>query len=106
MSADRWSTYALPASYIERAPQGTTIAWRETLDQRALQFEFFYLGLRRIAGVSRTRYKQLFGEGLPGKYEQVLCELESEGCVVREGDAIALTTRGIALSDSVFERLA
>jgi oxygen-independent coproporphyrinogen-3 oxidase len=106
ISAERWSTYALPTSYMERALLGTTVAWRETLDQQGLQFEFLYLGLRRMQGVSRHRYKQFFGMELPTRYEETLRELEREGCVTMRGDSIALTTQGIALSDSVFERLA
>ena len=106
LSADRWSTYALPASYIERASMGTTVAWREALDQQGLKFEFFYLGLRRSAGVSRKRYQQLFGEALPENYEATFRDLAKEGFVMMSKDSIALTAHGIALSDSVFERLA
>lgn len=105
--AERWSTLALPARYIEEVGKGSFISWRERLDQSALIFEFFYLGMRRTAlGVSRSAFKKLFAKPLPQEVEQKLIELSHEGYVALDGDQIRLTTCGIALADSVFERLA
>jgi oxygen-independent coproporphyrinogen-3 oxidase len=104
-SAKRWSTLALPATYIKGVEADTAISWRETLNSEALSFEFFYLGLRRMEGVTRSRFCVLFGEEALQRYEPLLRELADEGFLVLEDDAIQLTTQGIALADSVFERL-
>jgi oxygen-independent coproporphyrinogen-3 oxidase len=104
-SAERWSTLALPASYIQGVRDGASVSWREPLEPRALMFEFFYLGLRRTSGVTRSRYNELFGMAAFEHYVPVLQELAHEGFIVLDDDAITLTTRGIAVADSVFERL-
>jgi oxygen-independent coproporphyrinogen-3 oxidase len=105
-SAERWSNLALPASYVEGVHKGRAVSWRETLDREALIFEFFYLGMRRtVLGVSRASFSRLFGGDIPEKIKQGLEELASEGFVAFDDDAIRLTSRGIALADSVFERL-
>jgi len=104
-SAERWSTVALPQSYIDAAGSERCVSWRETLDTEALQFEFFYLGMRRVAGVSQRQFHELFGAPFPERLTSVLRELADEGFVAMDGERVCLTRRGIALADSVFGRL-
>lgn len=106
VSAERWSTYALPAAYMERAQTGDTVSWRESLTREALMFEFFYLGLRRTEGISREQFRLAFGEEIGGRHAHTIGELVSEGFIIEQNGALSLSERGIALSDSVFERLA
>lgn len=105
--AERWSNLALPQSYINVEEGNGRVSWRETLGREALQFEFFYLGMRRTEiGVSRREFQKLFGEPFPAGITRILEELRGEGYLQFQGDAILLTTRGLAIADSVFERLA
>ena len=107
ISAKRWSNLALPASYVEKISlQGDVLAWREQLLQKDLHFEFFYLGMRKIAGVSEEQFLKRFGFAIPEGIVSALNELVNSGFVVREGDIIRLSAEGISLADSVFERLA
>ncbi len=107
ISAKRWSNLALPASYVEKiSSQGDVLAWREQLPQKDLHFEFFYLGMRKIAGVSEEQFFKRFGFAIPEGIVSALNELVNSGFVVREGDIIRLSAEGISLADSVFERLA
>lgn len=105
VSAERWSDFALPATYMQRASE-SAISWRERLDRKALYFEFFYLGLRRAAGVSLGEFQRIFGEQCPDAICQVLQDLVDEGFLARSADVLSLTESGVALSDSVSERLA
>lgn len=105
VSAERWSDYALPATYMQRVTE-SAVSWRESLDQRALQFEFFYLGLRRTCGVSLSEFERLFGGPCSEKMRGTMSDLAQEGFLEHTADVISLTESGIALSDSVFERLA
>lgn len=100
----RWSTLALPASYMKAAGSEATVSWREELSRNSLFFEFFYLGLRRIEGVSLKAFEESFGVPARSLYGDVLKELSLEGFIKDEGDRITLTTSGIALADSVYER--
>jgi oxygen-independent coproporphyrinogen-3 oxidase len=105
-SAERWSTLALPASYVDGVRRGAAVSWRESLDREALIFEFFYLGMRRtMLGVSRIAFQNLFTTAIPAGIEQSLDALRHDGFVEFDGDVIRLTDQGIALADSVFERL-
>ena len=104
VSADRWSTFALPAEYMKRVAAGSALSWRETLDSKALSFEFFYLGLRRSEGVSKLAFERYFGEPYAVRYGELIEQLQEGGFIQEEGDAIKLTEKGIALSDSIFER--
>ena len=100
----RWSTLALPASYMKAAGTPQAISWREELSRESLLFEFFYLGLRRMEGVSLKEFERLFTVSARSIYGAALEDLSSEGFVRQDGDQVTLTQRGIALADSVYER--
>lgn len=103
--AERWSTVALPQSYIDAAGSERCVSWRETLDREALEFEFFYLGMRRLVGVTQSQFHERFSAEFSERQKRILCELVEEGHVTTDGERVCLTRRGIALADSVFERL-
>jgi oxygen-independent coproporphyrinogen-3 oxidase len=101
---DRWSAFALPESYMAAVDKGSAISWKERVDQAALQFEFFYVGLRLIRGVSGAEFARRFGVSLESVYGETIAGLVSDGLLVYEGDVLRLTIRGIAVADSVFEQ--
>jgi len=92
--------------YAKAVGTPASISWREELDTAALRFEFFYLGLRRMRGVSLDEFREQFGAEALEPYERVLTELIQEGYLERTGSTVRLTERGIVVSDSVYERLA
>jgi oxygen-independent coproporphyrinogen-3 oxidase len=114
-SAERWATLASPSAFVVAAESGlrvagapdaeSTISWCEVLDTSGLMFEFFYLGMRMVCGVTDQEFHHRFGSAMPKAYMQRLKELVQEGYVDRSGKRFALTTRGVAVADSVFERL-
>lgn len=104
VSGDRWSTLAQPQAYIDGTKDAKMISWRESLAPQALQFEFFYLGLRLMAGVSLQEFHDKFGGEAQERFSKIISELTSEGYVRVDGDVVTLTTDGIALADSVYER--
>lgn len=103
-AADRWSTLALPQSYMKAIGEGGAISWREQLDEQALQFEFLYLGLRMMKGVDAKRFAALFQRSIWDVYGDTLKDLSNEGFLLIEGDSVQLTSRGVSVADSVFER--
>lgn len=104
VTGERWSTLALPASYMRSAGTPSTVSWRESLSVESLQFEFFYLGLRRMCGVYLPDFEKRFGVSARMLYGKVFQELCDEGFLSDGGDTISLTTQGIALADSIYER--
>lgn len=103
--AERWSTLALPDAYMRGVADGVPVSWRERLDAAALAFEFFYLGLRMLKGVSVDLFRQRFGSAALEPYEGVISELVDEGFLTLDGDTARLTPRGLLVADSVFERM-
>lgn len=104
VGGSRWSNLALPASYMKAAGTPTSVSWREELSLESMHFEFFYLGLRRTEGVSLSDFERLFGVSPRSIYGTALQELAAEGFVRDDGDVVSLTSSGIALADSVYER--
>ncbi len=104
VAGERWSTVALPQSYMRNAGSQQVIAWSENVQEHSLWFEFFYLGLRRLSGVTASDFQRRFGRSLWDEYGQQLGELAAEGFVRVDGECVALTDRGIVVADSVFER--
>ncbi len=100
----RWSNCALPADYMKRVQSGSAASWQERLDKKALKFEFFFLGLRKINGVDLGKFDQIFGVGSVDEYREVISELEREGFLKHSENSVCLTSRGITLADSVTER--
>lgn len=104
VGGERWSTLAQPQAYMQGTLESKTISWREALTPEALQFEFFYLGLRRMAGVSLEEFRRIFGKESQGPFDTILADLAREGYIRVDADSVTLTTNGIALADSVYER--
>jgi oxygen-independent coproporphyrinogen-3 oxidase len=100
----RWSNWAHFDRYINETRTSAPTSWREHLEAKDLAFEFFYLGLRRTAGVSIEEFVKCFGSEAGARFASLIGSLESEGMMLRDGDRVYLTKNGIALADSVFER--
>ena len=105
LPALRWSNCALPNDYMKRVLSGSAESWREVLTPNMLEFEFFFLGLRKIAGVNLSEFRALFGESALQRYEMPINDLVNEGFLLRNGTVVALSPKGIHVADSVVERL-
>lgn len=74
------------------------------LTKEEKQEEFFFLGLRRMAGVSREEYRRRFGEDwFP--YEAKMRRLVKMGFLEETKEGIRLTADGIDVSNAVFAEL-
>ena len=61
------------------------------------------LGLRKIDGVSISKYKNKFEENPVFKYRQELEKLVKENLLEIDGDNIKLTNKGLDLANLVWE---
>lgn len=100
----RWSNFAQPNKYMDEAvTRGYAEGWRDTLTAKDAIFEFFFLGLRKIEGVSASAFAARFGQSIEATFPG-LCAVLLEGKLIKEnGDYIALSERGLMLADSVIE---
>lgn len=103
----RWSNAALPAKYMELAiSKGQAEAWSDQLSLESSIFEFFFLGLRKIAGVSLSKFQRRFGCSIDSLYPALLQVLTTEGLVLLDQESLRLSERGLLLADSVIENFA
>lgn len=106
VSGERWSARANPDEYMKLALSGGSArAWSETLGTEKLMQEFFYLGLRKIKGVSLEVFETLFTPEARAKFEKILRELSKKELVAITENAAALSSKGLLLSDSVFQEI-
>lgn len=65
--------------------------------------EYMLLGLRKLDGVSVSKFKEKFGENLIYVFRKELQKLVDENLVVVDLDCIKLTSRGLDLANLVWE---
>ena len=76
----------------------------EFLTKRDKEEEFFFLGLRRMEGVSEDDFRNRFGNGWE-EYENAMERLIRMGLLDRSGDILRLTEDGMDVSNMVFAEL-
>lgn len=64
--------------------------------------EFMFLGLRQVKGISIGTFQQVFHYDIFEIYGKVLEKLEQENLISISEDNIALTTKGVDVSNAVF----
>ncbi|MBR5475106.1 MAG: radical SAM family heme chaperone HemW [Lachnospiraceae bacterium] len=74
------------------------------LTDKERQEEFFFLGLRRMEGVSRERYQERFGEDW-APYQEKIYVLLKQGLLEETEAGIRLSKKGIDVSNGVFAEL-
>lgn len=73
----------------------------EVLSKKDEMEEYMFLGLRKTKGVSKTKFKQEFGEEMEHTYKKVLADMESKQLLEQKGDYVRLTEKGIDISNYV-----
>jgi oxygen-independent coproporphyrinogen-3 oxidase len=61
--------------------------------------EFMFLGLRMTKGIARSKFEECFSIPIEGVYYDVIEELKAEGLLAVRAGRIALTDRGLDLSN-------
>lgn len=78
------------------------VAGTEILSGKDAMAEFMYLGLRCMKGVSAQDFHEKFGVVLSEIYGNVIEKYSALGLIERKGDRIALTRKGIDVSNVIF----
>jgi len=63
--------------------------------------EFMFLGLRLMEGVSYAEFEKMFHVTLDSVYKQSLDKMMDAGLLIRQGDRVRLTNKGIDISNYV-----
>lgn len=73
----------------------------EELSIRDQMAEYMFLGLRKIKGVSRAKFKESFGSSMEEIYGDVIEDMKNKQLLTEQGDYVRLTERGIDVSNYV-----
>ena len=73
----------------------------EILDKKSRMAEFCILGLRMCKGISVEKYKTIFGEDIYDRFGNVLGKHIRSGLLVKKGDRICFSGKGLDLSNTV-----
>ncbi len=94
----------LPA-YIKQAKKdGKPVLHVDVIGKKEQIEEEMFLGLRRMAGVSKHQFADKFGLSMDQLYRSSIKELVHRGWLMEEEDKVALTEEGKILANEVFER--
>jgi oxygen-independent coproporphyrinogen III oxidase len=97
---------AVNTSFEERQAHGRgelrQVAGGETPDEATLRADAMILGLRLMEGVSMSTFRVRFGVTVDEAFPDALARHEGYGLLVRDGDRLRLTDRGLLLANEVF----
>lgn len=75
---------------------------KEELSVKAQMEEFFFLGLRKMQGVSTKIFQEIYGHDMREIYGAQIEKLVKEELLVKKGDYYMLSPKGIDVSNYVF----
>lgn len=100
----RWKNpekYASYAAYVEQTEKRGADEVQVLTAQEQME-EFMFLGLRLAEGVDVEEFQSLFGKSMEEVYGKPIASFEAQGLLRRKGRMLALTPRGIDVSNVVF----
>ena len=98
----RWhNTRNLEHYFAHSADPGQIVCELEQLGRREEIEEFLFLGLRMRDGVLTEEFRRIFGMELYDIYGEVIREQTEKGLLTADDERIALTERGIEISNVV-----
>jgi putative oxygen-independent coproporphyrinogen III oxidase len=77
---------------------------KNVLTTREKMEEFFFLGLRKIQGISEMAFLNEFESTIDDIYESEISDLQEKGLLKRRNSRVYLTKRGLEVGNYVFEQ--
>jgi oxygen-independent coproporphyrinogen-3 oxidase len=100
--AQRHANVRSVAEYIARINEGHLArAFSETIDAKTMEFESILLSLRTYSGLDLSKFRQRFQRAFTDKYAGVVSHLTEDGLAEISDSHFCLTSRGMAISDSI-----
>ncbi|MBL6465265.1 MAG: oxygen-independent coproporphyrinogen III oxidase [Peptostreptococcus stomatis] len=105
LGGKRYTNYKNMFNYYKKLDAGERpIAFEETISNREKLNEYLILGLRKIEGISRTKYLDRLKKIDEDKYKENIEIINSyigSGHIILEGDHIRLSQTGLEISDTI-----
>ena len=90
---------------LEEYLKGNFEGEREVLSEINAMEEYFFLGLRKMEGISVKEFEQSFEKNIESCYGENLNRMKETGLLVEEKGRLRLTERGIDISNYVFAEI-
>ncbi|MEJ2109182.1 MAG: radical SAM family heme chaperone HemW [Acidobacteriota bacterium] len=91
-------------TYLSSLESGKSpVAWRRILNEEEMLQEKLFLGLRLNRGIQWDKLLEEYPGEWIDKYEQPLRKLDRQGLVQWKNSTVRLTTRGMLLSNEIFQ---
>ncbi|NYS49255.1 oxygen-independent coproporphyrinogen III oxidase [Streptococcus danieliae] len=90
--------------YLNAVEAGNARVYEEKLSLKEQMEEELFLGLRKRAGISIQRFEQKFQRSFEEVYGAIVAQMLEEGLLIREGDRLRTSQKGLFLGDTVAER--
>lgn len=100
----RWKNpeeHSAYAAYVENMERAGAVEVQVLTQQEQME-EFMFLGLRLTEGVDMEEFQRMFGKSMEEIYGETIASFEAQGLLGRKGRMLALTPRGIDVSNVVF----
>lgn len=94
-NTDWLDEYLLENKYMEKTDV-------QELSTNECMEEFMFLGLRMTEGVSKAKFKEVFGCDMEVIYGSTLIKLKEQGLIAEKDDRVFLTKYGLDVSNRVF----
>jgi oxygen-independent coproporphyrinogen-3 oxidase len=91
---------------IGKYMKGEFLSSEESIHKKQGALEFMFMGLRMTRGIELSRFCEIFGGSVDDFYSETLSSLADRGLILRDEKRIALTDRGIEISDQIFSEFA
>ena len=105
LGGKRYTNYKNMFNYYKKLDAGERpIDFEETISNREKLNEYLILGLRKIEGISRTKYLDRLKKIDEDKYRENIEIINSyieSGHIIQEGDHIRLGQTGLEISDTI-----
>jgi len=98
------NTGILPAYIKQAMTDGKPVAEMEEIHLKEAIEEEMLLGLRRISGLDKNKFKRKFHLSLDDLYKNQLMKLKEQNLLEENEQAIWLTNQGLLLANQVFEK--
>lgn len=98
----RWSNTREMREYLRESGNPRLLRRNfERLSERSAMEEFMFLGLRMTEGVKNADFRRMFGKNLSDVYGGTIQKHISEGVMIRTPGGVALTQRGLEVSNVI-----
>lgn len=94
----------LPAYVKQAMKDGNPVLNTETIGLKERIEEQMFLGLRKLAGISRHIFQEKLGLEMDTLYQTEINQLIQKGWLADDGDRIRLTDQGLLFGNEVFEK--